>query len=119
MAVTVTVDDVIERIPALDGQDDQIELILPEALRCVGEDWDEDDAKLAVIYMTAHLLQAEEGASDGTGQAISSESFGPMSVSYATPSEQTSDYKSSEWGRRYLRLLRRNVAGVVVARGGC
>lgn len=126
MAYTVpTVDDFVERFPVFEDRDeDQIQLCIDEASRSVDSTWVEADAPVAILYLAAHLLvtdQSQIGDQVLVGQqsgAVQSESFGPMSVSYAAPTMNSltsnAEFGSTEYGRRYLRLLNNNHPGPVV-----
>jgi hypothetical protein len=114
------------RFPAFaeDYEDAYVDAILLEASASVDESWAEADYQPAIMYLTAHLIATdasgahEEGEEIDTGGAgIASESFGPLSVSYARESSSaavsTSGYESTVYGRRFLALLRRNKPSVV------
>lgn len=129
---TVTVDDFTARFPLFaDREPDQIAAILAEAASQVDNRWRAADYKPAILYLTAHLLAmdaSQEGdevpiGPSGAGQVIASESIGGMSVSYFNGQSSNnrsggvavnSDYAMTEYGRRYLRLLRLNFGGPVV-----
>jgi len=108
----VTSDDVTERFPALAGREAEIDNVLPEAKRSVSADWDPDDAIDAVKYLAAHMLITEDSADELT---TVSESLGPISTGYKTAPEDGSGMEMTEYGRRYVRLRRRNFPGIVVA----
>jgi hypothetical protein len=126
----VTVDQFTTRFPifALRPQP-QIAAVLAEASGRIDNRWRAQDFPIAIMYLTAHLLalDASQATDDpaigpsGAGQVIQSESIAGMSVSYfnglrtssgagGTPSDLT----QTEYGRRYLKLLRANFAGPVV-----
>lgn len=124
-----TYQEFITRFPIFAGDQYSqpvVEAILVEASRGADNSWLEPDYKPAVMYLAAHLLANDNsgegedvtfGASQSTN--ISGESFGGMSISYASPAaggaNASATYGNTEYGRRYLRLLRLNKPGVVVA----
>lgn len=122
----VTPDDFTTRFPIFaDREPDQIVAVLAEASAKVDNRWRAQDYKPAILYLTAHLLtmdnsqDGEEPAigPSGAGQVIASESIAGMSVSYfngGAVSGSSSEYMMTEYGRRYLRLLRANFGGPVV-----
>ncbi len=119
MAVIVpTTEEIVARFPFLDGREDQIEAILPEAQRGVDESWIEADTKTAIMYLVAHLIEAEDMGGSGSGGEVASESFGPISVSYREGGGVAlTGYSSTLYGKRYLDLLRKNRGGPVVIEG--
>jgi hypothetical protein len=109
------------RFPAFASYDDTyIDLVIEEAALSVNETWIETDYQPAILYLTAHLITTEAGGPGGVaGQSgpVQSESFGPISKSYAVAkgaSGNVSLYSSTEYGRRYLTLLKRNFPAVAV-----
>ena len=115
MAVAVTVEDFFTRFPQFEDRDeDQLEALIAEASRGVDDRWDAADAVAAVLYLTAHLLVSEDSADS---LPIISESLGPMSTTYARPTEDGSGLESTEYGRRYVRLRRKSFPGTLLARG--
>lgn len=127
---TVTVEDFNARFPIFaEREPDQVAAVLAEAIGKVDTRWRAQDYKPAILYLTAHLLtmdnsqDGEEPAigPSGAGQVIASESIAGMSVSYfngsSNPSQgrvPSNDYEMTEYGRRYLRLLKANFGGPVV-----
>lgn len=107
--------------------DERVQLFLDEASGKVDLTYVEADYQPAIMYAAAHLL-ATDGSNEGddievgaqTGP-ISSESFGEISVSYRAPagyasqSEWAAFWGTTEWGRRYLSLVRVNKGGAIVA----
>jgi len=123
-----TVDEFVTRFPQFDGQDEVIEVVIPEAPRDVGDNWIVTDQKPAIMYLTAHLMTVEALALAGGGGgaargSIVAESFGPMSTSYANPngsggdSSMASSYMRTEYGKRYYQIARRNTPDVSVVGG--
>lgn len=116
------------RFPIFEDTDDGvIEALLIEASGQVDTSWRESDYQPAIMYAAAHLVatdnsgegeEVERGAAGG-GQ-IASESFGQMSISYSTGSSQPGSlsaserWGSTEYGRRYLALLKQNKPAIVV-----
>lgn len=126
MAVIVpTVEEIVTRFPAFDGQEELLEACLAEAVTQVDDRWVESDTKIAIMYLTAHLAQTEidrgaDSGGAGAGGIIASESMGPMSVSYATPGASGgmfagNDYATTIYGQRFAEKLRDNFGGVRVA----
>lgn len=112
----VTVDDVLARFPKFEDEDETvIEAILAEAAAVVDDSWLEQDFKAATLYLVAHLLTQETGQQVDRPGTIVAESFGPMSVSYGTGGvAANSNYGSTEYGRRFAELQKRNFGGPVV-----
>jgi L-aminopeptidase/D-esterase-like protein len=122
-----TLDDFNTRFPAFgDFDPDQAQACLTEAINTVDNSWRDLDYVPAILYLTAHLLATDNAAAGddisvgaGTG-AIASESFGGMSVSYATSggnnaaAVESSAYATTSYGRRYYGLLKANKTGPVV-----
>jgi uncharacterized protein DUF4054 len=108
----VTSEDVTDRFPALAGRETELDNVLPEAKRSVSADWDPDDAVDAVKYLAAHMLLTEDTADE---LATVGESLGPISTSYRPPNDDGSGLEMTEYGRRYVKLRRRNFPGIVVA----
>lgn len=114
------------RFPAFadDYQDSYVDLVLLEASASVDQSWVEADYQPAIMYLAAHLIatdasgaSSEGGEIDEGGEGIASESFGPLSVSYfregSSASKSTSGYEATEYGRRFLALLKRNKPAIV------
>lgn len=120
MALAAQVPTVLEfqtRFPVFeDNSDAQIQAVIDEAKRDVGDDWVVEDQKPAIMYLTAHLLTTEEGDRAASGE-IASESFGPMSTTYRA-SSTTAQWMSTEYGRRYAQIRRRNVGHGIMVVGG-
>lgn len=132
-----TVDEVLTRFPALEANAELVEAVLPEAIAQVDERWRQQDQKIAIQYLVAHMVTVEVdaggGADGGTGSGvavgqgpISSESFGSgMSVSYGNGgsggagvdglSASEIALASTIYGRRFANLRRQNFPRVVVA----
>jgi hypothetical protein len=121
-----TIDDFNARFPAFGDYDqDEAQFCLTQAINSVDNTWRDLDYVPAILYLTAHLLATDAGADGdtievggGTG-AIASESFGGMSVSYASSSDtgatvDSSQYSTTIYGRRYYALLQNNRGGPVV-----
>ena len=126
---TPTVDQFRSRFPIFeDAEDELIEALLSEAASQIDTSWREADYQPAIMYLTAHLLATDnssEGDSVEFGGAgagtIASESFGALSVSYATKSGSNAsnaawaaEYETTEYGRRYLRLLKLTKPAIMV-----
>jgi hypothetical protein len=99
MAVTApTVDEIVERFPVFDGQEDLIEQLIPEAMLFVNDSF--ASPTLAVMYYVAHMIVSESSADS---YPVTSESLGPISTSYAVDAK-ADPLTTTEYGRRYLRL---------------
>lgn len=120
-----TRDQFTTRFPIfVDKSDEAIDAALLEASGQVDETWREQDYQIALMYLAAHLLatdNSEEGEEPQVGAAagqVASESFGGMSISYASTSESNAANKSqwgtTEYGRRYYGYLTKNRYGPVV-----
>jgi hypothetical protein len=123
---TPTVDQFRTRFPIFDDREDElITMLLDEASGHVGLDWRESDYQPAILYLAAHLLATDNSAEGedvefggAGGDQVASESFGGMSISYKTNSgggslSSNERFGSTEYGRRYLTLLRNNVPGIM------
>lgn len=107
--------------PAFNNVDDAtIELAIEEAVVACGADVGEwiDDANhtLALYYYAAHLMQVAimRMGSGGTGQIVSSERIGELSLSYAVPPQNTPmDFTMTIYGERFLGLVRSNFPAVL------
>jgi len=119
-----TAEDFATRFPIFgDADPELVTLLLAEASGMVDQSWQEADYQPAILYLTAHLLasdSSQEGDDVGSGGEgiIASESFGGMSVSYVranagNSSAFNSEYSTTSYGRRFLKLLRMNKPGVV------
>lgn len=108
-----------------DVEDAIVDACLAEATATVDESWREADYAPAILYLTAHLVATdnsgeEEAVEIGSGGgAIASESFGGMSISYdsgstANDAASKSQWGSTEYGRRFYNMLKRNKPPVVV-----
>lgn len=107
-----TLDDFLARFPMFTGQEEQIEAHLEDAIAAIGPSWIERDRKLATMLLVAHNLMAD-GAGGNPG-VIRSESFGPISVSYADVQGASGPLGTTEYGRRFLALRKANFPGPVV-----
>jgi Protein of unknown function (DUF4054) len=110
--MTVTADSFVERFPVFEGRDDQIELLLLEAAREVDDSWEAADVDFAIMYWVAHSLVMEDTADS---LPVTSESIGPIRVSYGSPQNENESYARTEYGRRFLSLRDKNFRGPVVA----
>ncbi len=115
--------DIKTRFPEFTSEtDERIQLFIDDASLSVDESWLEADYKIAISYLTAHLLalgnETSEGADIGVKGNISSESFSGMSISYGSGGTDSgvskSQYGSTAYGRRYWQLLQGNKGGPLV-----
>lgn len=96
-------------------------LVLDEAIGAVGPEWLEKDRATAQLYYAAHIL-ASEGATDGGAAAvvgqIKRDKVGDSETEFAAVATgavgDVAGFGATEYGRRYLRLLRLNFPGVAV-----
>lgn len=110
-----------------------LEMVFAEAVNAVGETWTERDRPLAVMYLAAHLL-ASEGygvseagdAAGGGGAAtlgqVRKRKVGDVETEFGGVARSSAgdggtgiagSYSTTEYGKRYLRLLRLNHPGPV------
>jgi hypothetical protein len=126
MAYTApTYADFIARFPIFADRDQtQIDLLLEESKNNIDQSWREVDYAPAIMYLTAHKLaldNSQEGDAVEVGGAsvISSESFGGMSLSYASGGVgdvvSKTQWGLTAYGRAYYSLLQKNKPPVVVA----
>lgn len=71
----------------------------------VGAFGDVSAARLATIYLAAHVATSSSIAAGGKG-AVASETLGGMSRSYAAPVVTGSDFESTGYGRMFSALVR-------------
>lgn len=95
--------------------DATIDIYITEAANKVDDSWLEQDYATAILYLAAHLYVQESGTGADRPGVITSESFGPMSVSYAVGSQSNGGYQATEYGRRFAELAALNFPGVVTA----
>ena len=113
-----TVDDFRERFPEFEERsDEEIEMAISDAGDEISESvWMEKDYANGVLFLAAHFMTAGiaqgEFITDG-GPPIKAESIGRLSTTYGDPAK-SGDYTSTNYGNRYLRLLRRNVPRLLV-----
>lgn len=109
--MTVSVTSFRLKFDEFAGEDDaSIALVIEEAANYVDSSWGtrQDEGQL---YYAAHFLMLEiQRAQSATGQAVSSERFGPMSITYQTPSlptqQNASDLTLTLYGLRIAQLLK-------------
>lgn len=115
------------RFPIFADMDEgQFDALLEEAKLQVDDGWlSQTNYKVAIMYLIAHLKvtdTSQEGESAVVGGAgsggIASESFGGMSISYnngasASNAAANSQWGSTEYGRRFYELLKRNKPAIV------
>ena len=110
----------------VDRSTPQLELILAEASARVDQSWKESDYQPAIMYLAAHLLVTdgsqltdEEGGGPVGGGPIVGETFSGMSLTYAAPKADSSSsevwafYETTEYGRRFYRIMKLNFGGPV------
>ena len=105
--------------------DDLVDAILVEAGRSVSTRWVERDYQPAIMLLAAHLLLVEghldramgRRASVTTTGPISSKQVGDVRVTYSGLGAVATDpngYGSTQYGKRFLALMRSNFAGPIV-----
>jgi hypothetical protein len=119
-AVEVTAADIITRFPTFTGQDAVLTALIDEWKGSINPAWSDADYKTALMYLVAHFAIAEDNAD---AFPTTSESLGPISVSYQVPSDAlVNSLRNTEYGRRYLMIANRAGAGsgiIVVVPSGC
>lgn len=113
MTSAVSLNQFFDRFPQFDDgtQDDVITALLVEADQVVDDTWETADIVPAILYWTAHRLIAE-GQADSP--AVTGERLGPIAMTYATPQVGADPLASTEFGRRFLEIRKRNFTGPVV-----
>lgn len=114
-----TADDVFTRFPDLDGtKEDTVTALIAEAVSQVSVKWRAVDYPVAIMYWVAHMLTTETGEMVDRAGSITSESFGQQSRSYGgnnASGRSASNLDSTEYGRRFVELRRKNFPGMLVA----
>lgn len=109
--------------PAFNNVDDAtVEFALEEAIVACGQigdgNWiDDANQTLGIMYYAAHLMQVAimRYGSGGTGQIVSSERIGELSITYAVPPPNAPiDFTMTIYGERFLGLVRANFPAVLV-----
>jgi hypothetical protein len=101
--------------------DESIEFAIEEAVVACGDpniapgEWVNDaNQTLAIMYYAAHVLQVSiMFAESGTGQIVSSERVGELSVTYAAPRIVSSDLTMTIYGEKFLKLVEQNFPAVL------
>lgn len=98
--------------------DGTVSAFLAEAARSVSTQWSEADYGDAIMYLAAHMI-AEENAAGGIGAASKSGAIkrvkaDTVEIEYAGSSLADEVLSGTLYGRRFLALRRRNIAGVAV-----
>lgn len=118
-----------QRFPGFASVSDAIvQSVLAEAIPQVGETWIERDRVPAILYLTAHMLIMEGQPAASAADAMNTVTRGPVkrvkvgdveteftggSSGAGGGSGIAASLSSSEYGRRYLELMRRNFPAVV------
>ena len=102
----ITKDDVLLIAPELSGVSDATwTALIDDAYLQLNADVWGARLSLAAKYLVAHLatLSSRRGS-----PLVSSQTVGPVSVSYAvgTPTDGSSEYDSTPYGREFRRLMR-------------
>lgn len=116
----ITADDLIAYSAAMAAMDP---VVMADILNLVNlgfpalpEIFDGEDGyktRIARIYIALHFASLPGAGEQRAGGAVTSESRGGLSRSYAAPptSSGDSEFNDTQWGRRYLLLLRGSKAG--------
>lgn len=132
MVAVPTAADLKTRYPEFTGVSDElINMLIPEALTYVDDDWVTTDQKPAILAFTAHQLSLEGypkrtlnpgGFNPGTsGRQILSRKVGDVSTTYAQSSGTGGDGAGSSlltslgntvYGQRFAQLLALNVPAI-------
>lgn len=108
-----TTDEFSTKFPELgDAEYSQVAALIAEAARYVDDSWREADYQDAILYLAAHWLLSS--ASPDQSGAIQSESFGPISVSYATVATDDTALLATHYGHRFVELRHGNFPRVMV-----
>jgi hypothetical protein len=102
-----------------------IAMMIGEASTYVDDSWNENDYQPAIMYLVAHWMTIEAGGATGAQSGgmvagpIVSESFGPISRSYANIQQSGASSSDPFWtlsmyGRRFVQLRDRNFLGPMV-----
>jgi hypothetical protein len=101
-----------------DVEDTTIEFAIEEASGGVDDSWLDRDKTLAVMYLAAHYLMVSiQRSESATGQSIRSETIGRMSITYDSAgavNADAGDLGSTQYGTRYLDMLRGNKPPIMV-----
>jgi hypothetical protein len=102
------------KFPEFQGiADAQVEFAIEEASLFVDDSWLPDTQTLGILYLAAHYLMVEiMRAQSATGQVITSERMGEMSVTYAGMQPFTeatsSDWMTTLYGMRFREFAHIN-----------
>lgn len=111
----ITADDLIAYSSALSAMDP---IVLADILALVNTGFpalpqvfdgeDGQKTRMARIYIALHFASLPGAGEQRAGGAVTSESRGGLSRSYAAPPTTSGDseFNDTQWGRRYLILLR-------------
>ncbi len=126
MAAVATVEDVrsVDLTNSLRSvQDGDLQCILDSEAACIiGPVWDEAGMRVqGESLVSAHIASQAMMGPKGPAGAVTASSAGGLSRSFASPGGQSgsdTDWSSSSFGRRYLRL-RRTLPTSPIALGSC
>jgi len=117
--IVPTATELKARYPEFESLDDGIvDDLISEASRFVDTGWSEPDYQPAIMALAAHLL-VEDGftgrPSEAAG-AVTSSKLGDAQDSYSGlgSSEQSGEYTSTTYGRKYMRLRAVNCQGIIL-----
>ena len=119
MAVNMpTYADFVARFPSFSEREEAyITALLAEVEPQISESLPTAEQKTAALYLAAHMVVMED---DVQGNPVTSETLGPLSTSYAVPTNQKW-MERTEYGRRYWNIVSRyglTTAGGILVVGG-
>jgi hypothetical protein len=109
-----TTAEFFERFPefeAMGVEEPAVAAALLDAARRVDTTWTAGDYPTAILYLAAHFVSVNADAVGGG--LINSESFGPISVSYARAASPDG-LTGSAYGQRFFELVSLNIGGPLV-----
>lgn len=93
--------------------DATLDIYIARATARVSADWSDTIRDTAILYLAAHLYALDAQGTGAASGAVSSESAGSVSRSYAVSATSTG-YGATHWGRVFEQLLREQHFGPVV-----
>lgn len=111
MSISFTKTQLVLRFPEFSGEaEGRVSAMLEMARDFVSEDAMGDKALTALMLYTAHLLTTTAGVAGAAGPLVSTR-VGDLSRTYAAPTGDSSDLKSSRYGQHYLKLVNNEFRG--------
>lgn len=118
-------DEFVQRYPEFAEEDEYYitYLLTTVAPRKVDETWLVGDYALAIMAYVAHLIMVGPAGSGGIGGSsdVVSESFGPISTTYARRAltATSSSLSETSYGRDFEEMRRANHPPILVIKGRC